>query len=447
MSRDKPPERALLLGSYEKRGAGRAQALASQDMAELGSLAHSAGAVVVDTWLKPHDGGGPLGRGTLDAVRDRVAADGLDLVIWADELTPRWAREWETQFACRVIDRTELILDIFSRRANSREGRLQVEMAQLTYRLPRLAVRQQGLSRTGGGIGTRGPGETRLEVDRRRVRERLAALAGELERVGAERRVRRERRAAGLVPTVALVGYTNVGKSSLFRMLSGRGALVADQLFATLDPGVRRVHVAGFGPVLLVDTVGFVRRLPHALVAAFTSTLDEVRDADLLLVVVDASRDGARQEAVVDEVLAEVGAAEIPRILVENQWDRVPASQRPHGVPVSAATGWNQAELVGHLAAELRRARPPVEIAIPWAAGEALGWIRAEGEILDQRLTATGVSVRFSAPPAVVNRVARRVGGGGAVLDAGGTARGTLEGDRNTTTAAGPVARIGKGEG
>lgn len=426
MGADQPAERALLLGSYDKRGAGAAQAQAAEDMAELAALARSAGAVVVDTWLKPREGGGPVGRGTLAAVRDRVAADRLNLVIWADELTPRWAREWETQFECRVVDRTELILDIFSRRANSREGRLQVEMAQLTYRLPRLAVRQQGLSRTGGGIGTRGPGETRLEIDRRRVRQRLAVLGAELSRVDLERRVRRERRSAGLVPTVALVGYTNVGKSSLFRRLTRRGVLVEDQLFATLDPGVRRVHLAGFGPVLLVDTVGFVRRLPHALVAAFKSTLDEVRDADLLMVVVDASRDGARQEAVVEEVLVEVGAAAIPRVLVENQWDRVPAGQRPQGVPVSAETGWNQAGLVASLASQLRRARPPVELAIPWAAGEVLGWIRAEGDILDQRLTATGYEVRFSAPAAVVNRVARRVGYAEAMVDT----RDTLEGDR-----------------
>ncbi len=425
MGRELPAERALLLGSYDKRGAGAAQAQAAEDMAELAALARSAGAVVVDTWLKPREGGGPVGRGTLAAVRDRVAADHLNLVIWADELTPRWAREWETEFECRVIDRTELILDIFSRRANSREGRLQVEMAQLTYRLPRLAARQQGLSRTGGGIGTRGPGETRLEIDRRRVRQRLAALGAELSRVELERRVRRERRSTGLVPTVALVGYTNVGKSSLFRLLTRRGALVEDQLFATLDPGVRRVHLAGFGPVLLVDTVGFVRRLPHALVAAFKSTLDEVREADLLAVVVDASRDGARQEAVVEEVLAEVGAAAIPRVLVENQWDRVPPGQRPRGVPVSAETGWNQAGLVARLTDRLRQARPPVELAVPWAAGEVLGWIRAEGDILDQRLTDTGYLVRFSAPAAIVNRVARRVGQADAVLDA----RDTLEGD------------------
>ncbi len=433
MGAGEPAERALLLGSYDKRGAGAARAQAEEDMAELAALARSAGAAVIDVWLKPREGGGPVGRGTLDAVRGRVAADRLDLVVWADELTPRWAREWETEFGCRVVDRTELILDIFSRRANSREGRLQVEMAQLTYRLPRLAARQQGLSRTGGGIGTRGPGETRLEVDRRRVRRRLTALADELARVDRERQVRRERRAAGLVPTVALVGYTNVGKSSLFRRLSRRDALVENQLFATVDPGVRRVHVAGFGPVLLVDTVGFVRRLPHALVAAFTSTLDEVRDADLLMVVVDASRDGERQEAVVEEVLAEVGAAAIPRLLVENQWDRAAAGLRPRGVPVSAATGWNQEELVARLAQQLRRARPPVQLMIPWAAGEVLGWIRAEGEILDQRLTDSGWDVRFSAPPAVVNRVARRLGRAAAV----GEGRDTLEGDHPTATEVG----------
>lgn len=418
---EREAERTLLVGSYEKGRSG-ARAEAEADMEELAALAESAGAEVVAVWLQAREGGPPLGAGALDAVRDQVAREGLDLVIWADELTPRWARVWEAHWGCRVVDRTELILDIFSRRANSREGRLQVEVAQLTYRLPRLAARQQGLSRTGGGIGTRGPGETRLEVDRRRVRQRVAALQAELDRVDRERQTRRERRTVGLIPTVALVGYTNVGKSSLFRQLTRRPALVENQLFATLDPGVRRVHWEGFGPVLLVDTVGLVRRLPHALVAAFKSTLDEVRDADLLLVVVDASRGGEHQEAVVDEVLSEVGAASLPRLLVENQWDRVSAAQRPRGIPVSAATGENLAGLVAAAAARLSQDRPPLQMVVPWAAGEALGWIRAEGAILDETLVEEGYAVRFSAPPAVAARVARRVQAerGGALSAKGG---------------------------
>ena len=401
-------ERTLLVGSFDKRRAA-ARIDAEADMDELAALAKSAGAAVVGVWLQAREGGKPLGAGALDAVRDRVVRERLDLVIWADELTPRWAREWEAHWGCRVVDRTELILDIFSRRANSREGRLQVEVAQLTYRLPRLAARQRGLSRTGGGIGTRGPGETRLEVDRRRVRQRVAALQEELGRVDRERQTRRERRAAGLIPTVALVGYTNVGKSSLFRQITRRAALVENQLFATLDPGVRRVHLENFGPVLLVDTVGLVRRLPHSLVAAFKSTLDEVREADLLLVVVDASRGGERQEAVVDEVLRDVGAAHIPRLLVENQWDRVGAGQRPRGIPVSAATGWNHHGLVAALAGRLAEDRPPIQMLVPWGAGEVLGWIRAEGAILEQDPAESGYEVRFSAPAGVAARVAERV--------------------------------------
>lgn len=405
-----PEERCLLLGTYDK-DVPAARVAARADLEELAQLAASAGAEVRATILQPREHGrtGRIGDGKLDEVARSVQAEAITLVVWADELTPHWAQALEERLGTRVIDRTELILDIFARRANSREGRLQVEMAQLTYRLPRLAERASGLSRTGGGIGTRGPGETRLEVDRRRIRQRLARLEEELARVDQERRVRRERRAAGLVPTVALVGYTNVGKSSLFQLLTGRSTSVDDQLFVTLDPGVRRVHVPGFGPALLVDTVGFVHRLPHTLVAAFKSTLDEVRDADLLLEVLDATHEGDHEGLVVDEVLHDVGAGDIPRLVVENKWDLAHPEQLSRGIPISAATGWNQGELLTQVARALSQRRAPLDVVVPWEAGEVLGWIRAEGELLDQRAGADGLWIRFQAPPALASRVRRRI--------------------------------------
>jgi len=405
-----PRERALLLGTYDKDVSG-ARAAARADLAELAALATSAGADVRATILQPREHGrtGRIGVGKLDEVARAVRAEAVTLVVWADELTPHLAQAWAERLETRVIDRTELILDIFARRANSREGRLQVEMAQLTYRLPRLADRASGLSRTGGGIGTRGPGETRLEVDRRRIRQRLRRLEEDLARVDQERRVRRERRAAGLVPTVALVGYTNVGKSSLFQLITGRTASVEDQLFVTLDPGVRRVHVPGFGPALLIDTVGFVHRLPHTLVAAFKSTLDEVRDADLLLEVLDATEQGEHEGLVVDEVLHDVGAGDIPRIVVENKWDLARPGQEPRGIPISAATGWNQEGLLMEVARALAQRRAPIDLVVPWEAGEVLGWIRAEGELLDQRPGTEGLWIQFQAPPGLANRVQRRI--------------------------------------
>ncbi len=268
-------------------------------------------------------------------------------MVFDEDLTPAQQRNVEEATERKTVDRTQLILDIFARRARTREGRLQVELAQLDYLLPRLAGKGTLLSRLGGGIGTRGPGETKLETDRRRIRQRIQSIKREIEHVRRERRTRRVARERREAPVVALVGYTNAGKSTLFNALTRGPAVVSDQLFVTLDPLVRRVRLGGSREILLVDTVGFIRKLPHALVAAFRATLEEVKEADLLLHVVDASQDGVEErEAAVEAVLGEIGAGERARLLVLNKADRTPgdrlaalAQARPGCAAVSARTG------------------------------------------------------------------------------------------------------------
>jgi GTP-binding protein HflX len=276
-------------------------------------------------------------------------------------VTPAQARNLERLCGRRVLDRTELILDIFARRARTHEGRLQVELAQLQYRLPRLAGSRDALSRLGGGIGTRGPGETKLETDRRRIRHRIAALTREIAGVGRRRAYLRARRGRSDVPTVALVGYTNAGKTTLFNRLTGARAVASDALFVTLDPLMRRVRLPDARTMLLADTVGFLDRLPHQLVAAFRATLEEVAEADLLLHVIDAGAPGrGRRAEAVRSVLAEVGAGALPVIEVFNKIDLVdPAAARslaeahPGAVLMSASGGQGAEALIDAVAARL----------------------------------------------------------------------------------------------
>jgi GTP-binding protein HflX len=318
-----------LVGLVSSR-AGRDAADRSMD--ELAGLVEAAGAVVVLRTLQERGKPDPstfLGRGKLQELavaRDEV---GANLVVFDHELSPAQVTHVEDVVGCRVLDRTQVILDIFARRAKTREGKWQVELAQLKYLLPRLVGSSLALSRLGGGIGTRGPGETKLETDRRRIRARIASVADAIDEVRQRRARLRDRRKRTDAPTVALVGYTNAGKTTLFNLLTREQAVASDALFVTLDPLVRRVALPDAREMLVSDTVGFIDRLPHALVAAFRATLEEVKDADLLLHVIDAAApDRDRRVDAVLAVLQEVGASEVPRIDVYNKVDLLDVAER-----------------------------------------------------------------------------------------------------------------------
>jgi GTP-binding protein HflX len=329
--------------------AGRSREETEEAVIELRELARSAGVEVADAIVQFRPQIDPrtvIGSGRLEDLVVRAFQHDADLVIFDHDLSPAQARNLAERLDLRVVDRTQLILDIFAQRARSRDGKLQVELAQLKYRLPRLAQQDQGLSRLGGGIGGRGPGEQRLEVDRRRVRERIARLEKELAHLGRERAGRRSRRNRRDVPVLSIVGYTNAGKSTLLRALTHADVLVEDKLFATLDPTSRRLRFPREREVIVTDTVGFLRDLPEEMKEAFRATLEELRDADLFLHVVDVSApDPERRIAAVRAVLEEIGLAATPELLVFNQADRLPPGEaeaiaaRAGGVAVSALTG------------------------------------------------------------------------------------------------------------
>ncbi|HXW06285.1 MAG TPA: GTPase HflX [Vicinamibacterales bacterium] len=331
---------------------------------ELSGLADAAGADVVLRVLQERarpDSATFLGRGKVASLAASCDELQADVVIFDNELSPAQLRNLEEALDRKVLDRTQLILDIFARRARTREGKLQVELAQLKYLMPRLVGSAAALSRLGGGIGTRGPGETKLETDRRRIRQRISAIAREIEGVRRRRSQLRERRHKASVPTVALVGYTNAGKTTLFNALTGDHAIASDALFVTLDPLVRKLQLPDRRELLISDTVGFIDRLPHSLVAAFRATLEEVAAADLLLHVIDAANpDRERHVAAVRRVLAEVGAESVPLVDVFNKWDLVDEDERrrlralyPGGLFTSAVTGQGRDDLVAALEAQL----------------------------------------------------------------------------------------------
>src|SRR5438477_4976557 len=298
---------------------------------ELRELATSAGARVIDEVIQHRDRPDPatyIGKGKVEELREQILIEGVHVVIFNDELSPSQAKNLEQALDTKVVDRTGLILDLFGRRARTKEGELQVELAQLTYRLTRLTGYRGYLSRLGGGIGTRGPGETKLEMDRRQVRHRISTLKREIEHIRKHRQLHRERRRRDQLPLVSLVGYTNAGKSTLFRALSKEETLISKRLFSTLDTLIRRIQLGKNFPILVSDTVGFIRKLPHQLVSAFRATLEEVVEADLILHVIDASdRDWREKREVVLSVLQDIGAGNHPMLTVFNKMDLVAQSQ------------------------------------------------------------------------------------------------------------------------
>ena len=322
-----------------------------------------------------------------------------DLFIFDDELSAIQLRTLEETLGARVIDRTTLILDIFAARATSREGKLQVELAQMRYRLPRLIGQGQVLSRLGGGIGTRGPGEKKLEIDRRRIRRRVFELETELSEIEKQRGLRRESRKANRIPLVALVGYTNAGKSTMLNALTDSNVLAEDKLFATLDPVVRKITLSGGTEALLSDTVGFINKLPHDLVEAFKSTLEEVSNSDLILQVVDISCPyHEKQMRVVDGVLESLHAADIPRIIVFNKADAIASCDLPaeseNRLNVSALCGTGIEKLLSAVELKLNSARTEVDILVPYSKYEAVSMIRDRGMLLSEEHTETGTHIR-----------------------------------------------------
>ena len=322
-------ERAALVGLIS----GHARRLeAERSLDELAGLAEAAGAAVVLRLMQERPKPDPstfLGAGKIQMLAASAAELDVDVVIFDNELTPAQLRHIGEEVGRKIVDRTQLILDIFARRARTREGKLQVELAQLKYLLPRLAGSGDALSRLGGGIGTRGPGETKLETDRRRIRTRIHAISDDIEHVRKRRAQLRERRRKQSVPTVALVGYTNAGKTTLFNVLTRADAEASNALFVTLDPLIRQVRLPDSRELLVSDTVGFIDRLPHALVAAFRATLEEVAEADLILHVIDvAAPDRDRRIAAVQQVLEEVGAIEVPLIEIYNKCDELTPDER-----------------------------------------------------------------------------------------------------------------------
>jgi len=412
----KTQERALLIG-LEKKGVSKWDLRDSLD--ELRELANSAGAEVVDTVtqkLPKPTAPYYIGRGKAESIKESCQDQRVTSVIFDDELSPAQGRNLENLFARKVLDRTQLILDIFAQRARSREGRLQIELAQLQYLLPRLTRMWHHLSRQTGGIGTRGPGETQLEVDRRRVQERIARLERELEAVRKTRAIQREGRKRRQWPVAAVVGYTNAGKSTLLNLLTGADVVTEDKLFATLDPTTRSFVLPNKQRVLLTDTVGFLRKLPHTLIESFKATLEEVREADLLLHVADLSHPRLdEQMAAVDAVTKELDAYGKQTLIVFNKIDNLPNRELAESylkrfsgsVAISARTGEGLNDLVQALEHTLSSWRLRSRFRISATESALIAEIHRVGHVLELRYDDNDAVILAHVPPDLAQKLER----------------------------------------
>ena len=412
-------EKVVLVGVWTE---GTAE-MAENSLQELKALAETAGAEVLDGVIQRRESPDPatyIGSGKVAQLRELVAGSGADTVICDGELSPAQLQKLEVKLKVKVIDRVALILDIFAQHAKSREGKAQVELAQISYLLPRLRGWGESLSRQvggraagGAGIGGRGPGETKIETDRRRIRDRQAKLRREISEMKIARDTKRQERHRNNIPSVAIAGYTNAGKSSLLNRLTNAGVLVENALFATLDPTTRRTETTEGRIYTLTDTVGFVRHLPHQLVDAFKSTLEEVTDADLIVHVVDGSHpDPFEQIRAVRQVIAEIGASEVPEIIAINKADVAKPEvimallrQEPNAFAFSAKTGFGVDNLLRAIENSLPHPNIEIDTVIPYTRGDLVNEIHEKGEVLDEEYRPEGTYLRAL----VDDRLAKRI--------------------------------------
>ena len=407
-------EKVVLVGVWTE---GTAQD-AENSMKELAALAETAGSQVLDALIQRRDKADTstfIGSGKVVELRQAVVATGADTVVCDGELSPAQLRSLEDKVKVKVIDRTALILDIFAQHAKSREGKAQVELAQMTYLLPRLRGWGDSLSRQAGGIGGRGPGETKIETDRRRINDKMAKLRREIKEMKTSRDTKRQERRRNNIPSVAIAGYTNAGKSSLMNRLTNAGVLVENALFATLDPTVRKATTHDGRVYTLSDTVGFVRHLPHQLVEAFKSTLEEVSEADLIVHVVDGSHpDPFEQIRAVREVITEIGGGDIPEIIAINKADIAAPEvlmellrEEKNSFAFSARTGFGIQTLVTAIESSLPRPRVEINVTIPFNRGDIVSAIHQRGEILSEDYTGEGTLIHAMVDGSIAEQIAR----------------------------------------